>query len=76
MPKRSKYTPQGELIMRCATYHQGIRTIPEMAKLTGIPYQKLYRRITKDFGMTTADELKALIRAGALTDDEIVEVMR
>ena len=76
MPKRSEYNKQGDQIMRCATYHRGIRKLTEMADMTGIPYHRLWLRMTGDFGKTTADDLKALFRAAAMTESEIMEVWK
>ena len=76
MPKRARYNKQGDLIMGCAAYHRRIHSVPELAQVTGIPYQTLHKRLSCDFGRTTADELRAMFRAAAMTDQEIAEVMK
>ena len=76
MPRRAKYNRQGTLIMGFAAYHTGINSVPELAERTGIPYQRLYSRMSVNFGQTTVDELRAIFRVSAMTEEEIGKVLR
>lgn len=76
MPKRSIYNKQGALIMGAAGYHRGIFGVPELAKVTGIPYQTLHKRLCVDFGRATGDEIKAMFRGAGMTGEEIAEVWK
>lgn len=76
MPRHVSYNKQGDRIMGCAAYHRGIHTVPDLARETGIPYQTLHKRLSGDFGRTTADELRAIFRVAGMTSEEIAEVWR
>lgn len=62
--------------MGAASLHSKIFGTAELAERTGIPYQTLHKRLAVDFGSTSFDNLKALIRASGMTDTEILLLMK
>lgn len=76
MARRARFNRQGEIIMGAAASHAKIFSTVELSEKTGIPYQKLHRRLSGDFGMTTADELRAIFKVTGMTEQEIAEVWK
>lgn len=76
MARRAKYNTEGALIMGAAGIHSKIFGCVELAERTGIPYQTLHKRLAEDFGSTSFNNLKALIKATGMTDTEIILLMR
>ena len=74
--KQAKYNKQGEQIMKCAAYHRGIFGVVEFSKETGIPYSTLHKRLCKDFGQASGDEIRAMFKAAGMSGEEIAEVWR
>lgn len=76
MARRVRYNKQGETIMGVAGRNAKIFTVPDLAERTGIPYRTLHKRLSEDFGRTTANELKALIRVTGMNAEDLAEVFR
>lgn len=75
MPRRAKYNKQGEIIMGAAGYNARIFSVAELAENTGIPYRTLHKRLSDDFGKTTAYEMRAIVKAIGMTGEEIKGVL-
>lgn len=66
---------QGSVIMSAATL-AGYRSIPQVAKATGIPKSTLERWLTRDPGSITLDRLEAVIRVTKMSSEQVLEVVR
>lgn len=66
---------QGSVIMAAATL-AGYRSIPQVAKATGIPKSTLERWLTRDPGSITLDRLEAVIRVTKMSSEQVLEVVR
>ena len=76
MARRTKFTADGARVMSAAGSHLKIFGVPELAERSGVPYQTLRKRLSVDFGRTTVDDLRALVRTTRMTDTELVELVR
>lgn len=76
MARRAKYNKEGELIMGAAGKNARIFSVPDLAERSGIPYRTLHKRLSEDFGRTTAYELKSIFRAAGMTGEEQAEVFQ
>ena len=71
----TKLNRQGSVIMSAATL-AGFRSIPQVAKATGIPKSTLERWFTKDAGSMTLDRLEAVIRVTKMKPEQVLELVR
>ena len=71
----TKLNRQGSVIMSAATL-AGFRSIPQVAKATGIPKSTLERWLTKDAGSMTLDRIEAVIRATKMKPEQVLELVR
>lgn len=71
----TKLNRQGSVIMSAATL-AGFRSIPQVAKATGIPKSTLERWLTKDAGSMTLDRIEAVIRVTKMKPEQVLELVR
>lgn len=71
----TKLNRQGSVIMSAATL-AGFRSIPQVAKASGIPKSTLERWLTKDAGSMTLDRIEAVIRVTKMKPEQVLELVR
>ena len=71
----TKLNRQGSVIMSAATL-AGFRSIPQVARATGIPKSTLERWLTKDAGSMTLDRIEAVIRVTKMKPEQVLELVR
>lgn len=62
-------------LIKTAAYINGIDTLKELSGETGIPYQRMYKRM-QDTDMFRVWELRAIAEAANLSDEDIVKLVR
>lgn len=62
-------------IIKTAAYINGIDTLKELSEETGIPYQRMYKRLQNP-KMFRVWELRAIAEAANLSDEDIVKLVR
>ena len=66
---------EGSVIMSAAAL-AGYRSIPQVAKATGIPKSTLERYLTKDAGSMTLDRLEAVISVTRMRPEQVLELVK
>lgn len=65
---------EGKFIKKAA-YANDIENLRQLSRECGIPYERLYRRM-QDFSQTRLYELRAIVEAAGLTDEQVVRLVR